>query len=88
VELASYVCTYALDNLYRTVRNRTTIKPSRTVSWLLLMTCFAILFHHHEQQPGLVTQWLLEISPPEDHNAKSKAEKTPEDIVDPVELTV
>jgi hypothetical protein len=50
-----------MDTIYRGIVNRTSIKPSPTVSWLALTTCFAILLHHHDQQPWLLTNWLLGI---------------------------
>eukprot|EP01096_Ripella_sp_DP13-Kostka_P004916 TRINITY_DN17473_c0_g1_i1.p1 TRINITY_DN17473_c0_g1~~TRINITY_DN17473_c0_g1_i1.p1 ORF type:complete len:457 (-),score=128.74 TRINITY_DN17473_c0_g1_i1:49-1368(-) len=59
IELAGYVCTYALDAIFRTIVRKKMFTPSSTYGWLALSLCSAILIHNHDQQPNLFTHWLL-----------------------------
>ena len=64
-ELAAYCTTYALDTLWRRLEKAhpAVNKIQPYIAGLLLIVSCSILLHHFEQQPALVTKWVLGFTP-------------------------
>eukprot|EP01104_Vermistella_antarctica_P015760 TRINITY_DN523_c0_g2_i2.p1 TRINITY_DN523_c0_g2~~TRINITY_DN523_c0_g2_i2.p1 ORF type:complete len:428 (-),score=82.14 TRINITY_DN523_c0_g2_i2:100-1383(-) len=63
-ELAAYCTTYMFDSFYRISLRKFPSLTSRITPFatLVIILSSAIMFHHHDQQPKLLTKWLLDIT--------------------------
>merc|ERR1711879_722098 len=59
--LAIYCATYAIDSIWRRMEMSSPLlkKLQPFISALMLVASCSVLLHHHNQQPDLVTKWVL-----------------------------
>lgn len=58
-ELAQYCCTYAADSLYKRFLVEGKVKPNHFIGVLTLAFSWFLLMWNHEQQPKVLSKWLL-----------------------------
>eukprot|EP01129_Flabellula_baltica_P014618 TRINITY_DN7046_c0_g1_i1.p1 TRINITY_DN7046_c0_g1~~TRINITY_DN7046_c0_g1_i1.p1 ORF type:complete len:372 (+),score=38.67 TRINITY_DN7046_c0_g1_i1:58-1173(+) len=58
-ELAAYVCTYALDSVYRTLISNKIIKESVLLNAVILAISAGTIVQYNDQQPAMLMKWLF-----------------------------